>query len=377
MKHLPFVIPRIRKTQRHRTSPGAVPGTLPEPGASTASAPEVVDRRLTSDATHLEMVDVPREALPAALEKPDPLVVTWLDVHGVHDSELLRTFGDLLGLHALTQEDIAHVHQRPKIELFEDYVFITVRAIRMLDNQEIDNEQISFVLKGNLLVSFQERPGDGFHPVRARLNESAGVIRSRPAEYLFYALLDTIIDNYFPVLERFGESMELLEDRIRAKPSPGLSGMVHTLRRVLRMLHRAIWPLREDSRQLSAGEVPSFTATIRTSFRDCTDHVMQVAEFVESARERASDLGDLYNALVSERTNQVMKTLTIVSTIFIPLTFLCGLYGMNFNPASSPWNMPELNWPYAYPVLLAVMVALAAGMLGLFFAKGWLGNQDK
>ena len=374
MKRHLFHIPRIRRAHARKPEPGSMPGTIRPSTETFETRIHVIDY----DGEKLEQTQVSPEELARWVNpgKPDPARnVTWVDIHGVHDTALLRHISSLLGLHALTVEDIAHVHQRPKLEVFDGYVFVVLRAIRRMDNEDIDNEQISFIIRDGLVVTFQERPGDGFTPVRNRLLENAGIIRHKKAEYLFYALLDAVIDNYFPVLEQFSLSMEQLEEQIRENPAPGLSGAVHAMRRELRQLYRAVWPLREVTRQLSSGEIGFFTPEVRASFRDCTDHVMQVAEYVESHRERAGDLGELYYTLVSEKTNQVMKTLTIVSTIFIPLTFLCGLYGMNFNTAKSRYNMPELNWEYGYPVVLGVMLLLGLGMLGLFYLKGWIGKR--
>ena len=247
------------------------------------------------------------------------------------------------------------------------------RCGRCVDESgNIDNEQLSFVLKAGLLVTFQEHVGDGFAPVRRRLREGKGSIRSRGTDYLLYALVDTTIDNYFPVLEIYGDTMEDLDEKIRLNPRPDLSHAVHALRRELRQLRRAVWPLRDVTSALGRGDLDQIGDALKPSFRDCYDHVMQVADFVEGSRERASDLGDLYQVMVSERTNQVMKVLTIIATVFIPLTFLCGLYGMNFDTTTSPYNMPELRWRYGYPALLAVMGLTVAGMVWFFFRKGWI-----
>jgi magnesium transporter len=372
MKKLSIAIPKIRRRATKMPAPGAMPGTL----QVSAGLPPPVVAVVEYGEDEIESTDVPLDELEDHLEPKKGLVV-WVDVHGVGDADVLRRVGAKLGLHPLTLEDIAHPHQRPKIEEFENYLFATVRAVRLHNGSQIDNEQISFVLRDGLLITFQERSGDGFDPVRKRIRDGKGVIRRKGADYLLYALLDAIVDNYFPVIEAYSESMEQLDEQIRENPAPGLSRVVHTMRRELRQLRRAVWPLREMTGVLGRNEIDSIDDSLRASFRDCHDHVVQVADFIEGSRERASDLGDLYQTMVSEKTNQVMKTLTIVATIFIPLTFLCGLYGMNFDPEVSPFNMPELKWRYGYLAFWGVMIVTFLGMIVFFRRRGWIGSSKK
>jgi magnesium transporter len=244
--------------------------------------------------------------------------------------------------------------------------------MRVLDDGSIDSEQISFVLKDRLLVTFQERPGDVFDPVRRRLREGKGLIRRTGADYLLYALMDAIIDNYFPVLEFYDDAMDQLEDMVYLDPTSEVSRNIHTVRRDLRRFRRSVWPLRELLTSFARDEIRFIDETVRVFFRDCQDHIMQVIELVEGNRERVSDLGDLYMSVVSEKTNQVMKLLTIIATIFIPLTFLCGVYGMNFDAEASPYNMPELKLRYAYPVFWILIILITLVMLWFFKRKGWL-----
>lgn len=372
MKKILMSIPRLRRSIPKRPSPGAIPGTL----ELRADLPPPTITRVEYNHDSVDFREVPLAELEAALD-PKPEHVVWVNLNGLGDTDVIQRIGAKLKLHPLTLEDIAHVHQRPKIEEFDDHLFMTIRAVRVQETRDIDNEQLSFLLLDNLLVTFQERAGDGFDPVRKRLREGKGPIRRSGVDYLFYALLDATIDNYFPVLELFGDSMEQLDEQIRANPTSGASHMVHSLRRELRQLRRAVWPLRDVVGILSRNETERIGDVLRAAFRDCYDHVVQVADFVEGSRERASDLGDLYQNMVSEKTNQVMKTLTIVATVFIPLTFLCGLYGMNFDSAVSPYNMPELRWRYGYPAFWAVMVTTFVGMLWFFRRKGWLGGDSK
>ena len=362
-------IPRFRRRKLKMPDPGAMPGTLSVP----AELPRPVIRRFVYDQQTCDSSEVDLSGLDAAL-KPEAGKVVWVDVQGLGDGDVIRKIGEILGLHPLTLEDIVHVHQRPKLEEFDDHLFVVMRAVRLLDDQGVDNEQLSLVLKQGLLVTFQERPGDGFAPVRRRLKEGLGQLRKSGADYLFYVLIDTAIDNYYPVLDLYGDTMDRLDDQVREDPRPEASAAIHTMRRELRQLRRAAWPLRDVASALGRGEFPLIGKPVRPAFRDCHDHVVQVTDFVESGRERASDLAGLYLAMVGEKTNQVMKILTIIATIFIPLTFLCGVYGMNFQTDVSPYNMPELTWRFGYPAFWVAVAVIFTGMLWYFRRKGWLGS---
>ncbi|MBU1243662.1 magnesium/cobalt transporter CorA [Myxococcota bacterium] len=362
-------VPKIRRSRVKKPAPGSLPGTLEIP----ESPGEVALTRMEFNTERLSLDGVSLEGLESALE-PVPGAFVWVEVHGSGNAELISRIGAKLKLDPLTLEDIAHIHQRPKIEEFGHYIFLTMRGIRKTDQTQIENEQISLILAGDVLVTFLERPGDPFEPVRRRLQEGRGVIRTRGADYLFYALLDVVIDHYFPVVELYGDTLDQLEEDIRANPLPSHSQALHALRRELRQLRRAAWPLRDVINRLARVEIQGFSPQLASSFRDCADHLMQAADFIEGSRERAADMGDLYQAMVGEKTNQVMKMLTIISTIFIPLSFLCGLYGMNFNTQASPWNMPELNWRFGYPAFIGLLLTLGLGMLWMFRRRGWLGE---
>ncbi len=366
---LTSLVPTFRRVKPRMPPPGSAPGTLR--GASDLPPPVV--RRYCYHDDHFETAEVDLADIDRALT-PVPGGVVWVDLQGLGDVEAVERVGSILGLHPLTLEDVVHVHQRPKLEEFDDYLFVVLRAVHSVDDRSINNEQISFVIKEGLLVTFQERLGDGFDPVRRRLRERQGFTNRGGADYLAYTLIDAVIDNYFPVLEIYGDTMDQLEERVRNNPTPEVSAFVHQMRRELRLFRRAIFPLRDVTSALARSANPFLGETVRPAFRDCNDHVVQVADFVEGSRERASELADLYLVMVGERTNQVMKVLTIIATIFIPLTFLCGLYGMNFDTAVSPYNMPELKWRYGYPVFLGVMIVVAAAMVLFFKRKGWIGS---
>jgi magnesium transporter len=346
-----------------------VPGTL----ATTADhVPPAIERIVYTD-ERCRRESVERDAIDKAFATANGQSV-WLDVQGLGDMGTIRAIGAALELHPLTLEDVVHVHQRPKVEEFDDYLFVTLRTFRSTEDGQVDNEQLSFVLKDGLLVTFQERAKDGFDPIRKRLEEGKGSIRHRGVDYLMYALIDVAIDNYFPVLELYGDTMDQLDEEMRAEPAPHLASATHAMRRELRKLRQAVWPLRDVTGSLGRNEIAGVDASLRPSFRDCHDHVIQVAEFVDSSRERAAELADLYQTMISDKTNQVMRVLTIIATIFIPLTFLCGLYGMNFDPDVSPYNMPELRWRYGYLALWGVMISVFFGMLWFFKRKGWIGR---
>ena len=369
---IPIPIPRIRRQRLTLPEPGSPPGTL----AVQADLPPPQVWRHVYDAGKYQSDEVDLAALEQAL-RPDQGKVTWVDIQGLGDCEAIRKVGEHLCLHPLTVEDVVHTHQRPKVEEFDDYLYVVLRAVRMEGEGKVDNEQISLVLRQGLLVTFQEHPGDGFEPVRRRLSQGKGHIRRGGADYLAYALIDAIVDNYFPVLERYGDAMEDLDDRVREDPTPETSATIHTMRRELRVFRRAVWPLRDVASALGRNEHDLIGPKVRPMFRDCHDHVVQVADFIDGARERASELADLYMTMVSERTNQVMKVLTIIATIFIPLTFLCGLYGMNFDGAASPYNMPELKWRYGYPALWLLILTIFIGQLWFFWRKGWIGGSRR
>ena len=369
---IPIPIPRFRRQRISLPAPGSPPGTLALP--ENLPPPEIWSH--TFDAAGFQVNRVQVEDLPATL-KSEAGKVKWVDIQGLGDGEAIRSVGTLLDLHPLTMEDVVHLNQRPKVEEFDKYLYVVLRAVRMDGEGGVDNKQLSLVLKEGLLLTIQEHPGDGFEPVRRRLREGKGHIRRGGADYLAYALIDTAIDNYFPVLELLGDTMDALDDRVREDPTSAVSASIHTMRRELRAFRRAIWPLRDVASALGRMEHDLLEAKVRPMFRDCNDHVVQVADFLDGARERASELADLYMTMVGERTNQVMKVLTIIATIFIPLTFLCGLYGMNFDGAASPYNMPELKWRYGYPALWVLMGLIFSGQLWFFWRKGWLGGSQQ
>jgi magnesium transporter len=266
-----------------------------------------------------------------------------------------------------------NAHQRPKLERHDDHLFI---VLRLPDRTEgLVTEQLSILLGRDFVLTFQERPGDCFDPVRERLRRPESPMRGRGVDYLAYALIDALVDSYFPLLESYGEQIEALEERVIARPEPARVVQIQRLRRELLEVRRALWPQREVLSALLREDTPCIAPGTRLFLRDCADHTAQLLDMVEIHREVSSGLLDLHLSSVSTRMNEIMKVLTIIATIFIPLGFIAGLYGMNFDTEISPFNMPELEWRFGYPFALALMLAVALGMLAYFWRKGWLGGR--
>jgi magnesium transporter len=297
----------------------------------------------------------------------DEPTVTWVNIDGVHDVEIVEKIGEHFGIHPLVQEDIVHTGQRPKMEDFDDYLFIVIKMLFYDDEKdEISAEQVSLLIGDNYVISFQEKEGDVFEPVRERLRTRKGRIIKQGADYLAYALLDTIVDSYFSILEKTGDRIELLEEELITEPSPGTVGIIQRMKREMIFLRKSIWPLREVIASLERDESPLIRESTNVFLRDVYDHTIQVIDTVEALRDMIGGMLDIYLSSVSNRMNEVMKVLTIIATIFIPLTFIAGVYGMNFE------NMPELRVPWAYPVVWVVMGVVGLLMVLFFRRKRWL-----
>jgi len=297
----------------------------------------------------------------------DKPTVTWINIDGIHQADILEKIGAHFGIHPLILEDIMNPAQRPKIEDFENYIYVIAKMIYFDDKKnDIEAEQLSIILGPNFVISFQEKEGDIFNPIRDRIRKARGRIRKMKTDYLAYALLDTIVDHYFIVLEKLGEKIEGMEEELVTKPTPETLQSIHTLKRELIFLRKSIWPLREVVKSLESGESVFVLESTGIYLRDVYDHTIQVVDTVETFRDMVSGILDVYLSSVSNRMNEVMKVLTIIATIFIPLTFLAGIYGMNFK------HMPELELPWGYPGLLVVMIAVGLAMVAYFRNKKWL-----
>jgi magnesium transporter len=303
----------------------------------------------------------------------DKQPVTWVDVEGLGDASTIHALGEVFGVHRLALEDIVTVHQRPKVEQYGEQLFIVARAVYL--GEQLDTEQVSLFVGKNFVLTFQEgRPGDCLEAIRERIRKRGGRIRDAGHDYLAYALLDTIVDSYFPILEECGERLETLEDEILLRPQHDTVARIHGVKRDLLALRRAMWPQRETLNSLLRDETPVMTAETRLYLRDCYDHSVQILDLLETYRELGSDLIDMYLSMVSNRTNEIMRVLTVISVIFIPLTFIAGVYGMNFDTEKSFWNMPELKWYFGYPFALLLMLTVTLGQLIFFRRRGWLGS---
>jgi magnesium transporter len=290
--------------------------------------------------------------------------VVWVNVDGVGDPDTIREMGDLFGLHPLVQEDIMHTRQRPKLDSYDGFLYIVVRMVTARP-EGVDSEQVSLVLGPGFLLTFQETAGDVFDPVRTRIRNGKGLLRGQGTDYLTYALLDCLVDQYFVVLEQYSDAADDMEDTLVSDPDPGLLHRLHRLKQELMQLRKSVWPLRDVIGTLERGDLPLISKGIRFYMRDLYDHTVRVIETVESLRDVISGMLDVYLSSVSNRMNEVMKVLTVISTIFIPITFLASIYGMNFS------HMPELQTEYGYYGLLGVMGVIAITMAFYFRRKRW------
>jgi len=297
-------------------------------------------------------------------EKP---TVTWINIDGLHEVEIIEKLGKYFGLHPLIIEDIVHTRQRPKMEDLENYIFLVLKMLYFdEETDDITTEQVSLILGSNFVISFQEKPGDVFNPIRERIRKSRGRIRKAGSDYLAYALLDSIVDHYFIVLEKLGEKIEYLEEELVINPRPETLQAMHNLKRDNIFLRKSVWPLREVISSLERGESPLIEKSTEIYLRDVYDHTIQVIDTVETYRDMVSGMLDTYLSSVSNKMNEVMKVLTVIATIFIPLTFLAGVYGMNFE------YMPELGWHWGYIMVWIIMVTITALMAYYFKTKKWL-----
>ncbi|HIK41176.1 magnesium/cobalt transporter CorA [Thermoleptolyngbya sp. M55_K2018_002] len=352
--------------------PGALPGTLTIEDDAPPPVITLID--YCEDSATRIPINEPEEAIPYL----DAESVSWVDVKGLGSEDVLKRLGNIFNLHPLVLEDIVNVPQRPKVEEYGDQLLLITRMVTLKDSgRGFFTEQVSFILGKNYLLTVQEEPEyDSFGPVRERIRLGKGTIRSRGADYLAYCLLDSIVDGFFPVLETYGEELEELEDEVVAKPVRTTLEKIHTIKRELLNLRRSIWPMRDAISALIRDGEDLLQDEARMYLRDCYDHAVQVLDMVETYREVASSLMDVYVSSVGNRMNELMKQLTLISSIFIPLTFIAGVYGMNFNPDASPWNMPELNWYWGYPLCWAVMLLTSAGLLFYFWKRGWFENYS-
>jgi magnesium transporter len=320
---------------------------------------------LDYDELHLQEKEI--ESVDDSLQSEDRPTVTWINVDGVHEVGILQKIADRFGLHPLVLEDIMNTDQRPKMEDFGEYIYVVLKMLYYDDKKrEVVTEQVSLILSARSVISFQEKEGDVFDPIRDRVRTGRGLIRKMGSDYLVYALVDSIVDNYFIILEKLGEKIEFLEDELVSHPAIETLQEIHKLKRDMVFLRKSVWPLREVISRLERGGSQLIKEGTVIYFRDVYDHTIQVIDAIETFRDMLSGMLDIYLSSVSNRMNEVMKVLTIVATIFIPLTLIAGVYGMNFR------YMPELESQWSYPTVLLVMLAIGILMLIYFRKKKWL-----
>lgn len=346
--------------------PGSPPGTLNIDDDASPSVIVLID--YNEHRAIRRQVPTPEACKPYMLSDS----ISWIDVQGLGSEDILLGLGEVFGLHPLLLEDIVNVPQRPKVEEHEEHLLIVTRMVTLTPEQDgFNSEQVSFVLGQHYLLTVQEESEhDTFHRVRERIR-TGGAIRKYGVDYLAYALLDTVIDGFFPVLEAYGERIEDLEDEAVLRPNRKTLAKIYDIKRELLALRRSIWPQREAIYNLVRDGSTLISPEVQVYLRDCYDHANHVLDMLESYRELTSSLMDVYMSSINNRMNEVMKFLTVISSIFIPLTFIAGVYGMNFNPESSPLNMPELNWFWGYPACLVAMAAIAACSIVFFWKRGW------
>jgi len=353
-----------RLRQRRSRKAGLMPGTPVHLGTERGSPPRML--LLHYDGEQFEESEIASVATDvAARERPG---VTWINIEGVHEVELLERFAQTFGLHPLVTEDIANTSQRPKLEDYGSYLYIVVRMLSWHEaTREVVSEQVSLILGPNFLLSFQEGiEGDAFNPIRERLRTAKGRLRREGADYLAYSLIDAIVDGYFVVLERLGEEIERLDAELAGSRTAGVARDIQLLKREMIYLRRAVWPLRETINGLQRAESSLVHPSTAVYLKDVYDHSIEVIDSVETYRDVLTGMLENHLSLLTTRLNEVMKVLTVIATIFIPLSFITGIYGMNFR------YIPELEWPWGYPLVLVIMVAIGVGMLFYFRRKRWL-----
>lgn len=365
-------LPKLRfGNSKRRKAPGAPPGTPNHTGNQHLEEVKIRVYRYSED--RLEEIAVDDiDHIGQYLQGPEKI---WIQVLGLHDLSSLEAVWEYFDLHPLIREDIVNISQQPKSEEYDDCLFFVMRMLAVSDEQEkplMHSEQVSLVLGPGYLLSFQETGRDYFAPVKERLSRSGTRIRTFKADYLMYALIDTAVDYYFHTLDHITDKIEATEDRLLEEYDQEILQQIHQLRRVLIFIRKSISPLRDALSSAVRDDTALIKDSTKLYLRDVTDHMVQVMALVDNYRDMILSLQDMYMSQVSNKMNEVMKVLTIIATIFIPLTFIAGIYGMNFNPEASPYNMPELNWYWGYPFSLGIMGLLALSMVFYFKKKDWL-----
>ncbi len=353
----------VRFTKKISKKAGLPPGSLVHIGDRKTETPRL--RAIAYGEQYFEETDI--DNLEEFLMSKPESSVTWLNIDGIHQVDIIEKIGRMFSLHPLAMEDVLNTDQRPKLDDYEDYICVILKMLTYNDKEsQLKVEQVSLIVGPAFVVSLQESEGDVFNPVRERLRRAKGRIRKMGSDYLAYALIDAIVDNYFLVLEKIGEKIEVLEDELLSDPKPETSRTIHHLKRELIFLRKSVWPLREVMAQLERGESSLVKDQTKLFLRDVYDHTVHVIDTVETFRDMVSGMIEVYLTSVSYKLNEIMKVLTIIATIFIPLTFIAGVYGMNFR------HMPELEWRAGYVFAWGLMVTIAVTLLSYFKRKKWI-----
>jgi len=349
--------------KKRSSKAGLPPGTLVHVGEKKVESVRITF--IDYDKENFQEKQVP--SIEECLKLKDTPTVSWINIDGLHDIELLEKLGKGFELHPLILEDILSTGQRPKFENHEKHIFIVLKMLSFnQESQSVEAEQVSLIFGSNYVISFQERIGDVFEPIRERIRNAKGRIRKMGPDYLAYSLLDAVVDNYFIILERFGEKIESMEEEVIGDPTEKTVQQIHSLKREMIFMRKSIWPLRELIGGIQKSESSLINETTDVYLRDVYDHTIQIIDTIESFRDMVSGMLDIYLSSLSNRMNAVMKVLTIIATLFIPLTFVAGIYGMNFE------YMPELKVKWAYGAVWLVMITIAVIMLFYFRRKKWL-----
>jgi magnesium transporter len=354
--------------KRRRSRPGAAPGTLaPRPDAAP-SIVEVISFCLS------EVIESAAADAKAARALTAPERLSWIIVTGVEDHTLLDGFGREFDLHLLALEDVANTHQRPKFDEYTDQDFV---VLRVPDADGRTTQQVSLFVAPGVVLCFLERPLPALDAIRERIRQKRPRLMEGGADYLAYAIIDLVVDLHFPVVEEYDRRIDEQEDAIFANPRRVDIARIHELKRDLSAWHVLAWQTRDVIIRMLGEEIPTLSQTTRLHLRDCLDHARHNVDLTEAVRDRATGLLDLYLSVMSNRMNEIMRVLTIIATIFMPLAFIAGVYGMNFDTSRSPWNMPELGWAWGYPFALGLMASTAGGLLFYFRRQGWFGGKGR
>ncbi len=353
----------VKFIKKNSKTAGLIPGEIIHIGERKAD--EVKISVIDYDDKNFQEKEI--VGIEEALPFKDIPTVTWINIDGLHAVDIIEKIGNVFEIHPLTLEDIVNTGQRPKYEDFDKYIFVVLKMLMFDDlKKEIVSEQISLIFGSNYVISFQEREGDVFDSIRERIRNAKGRIRKMGADYLAYSILDAVVDNYFAILEKLGDKIEDVEEGLVVNPTPHTLQAIHNLKRDIIFLRKSVWPLREVVGSLERGESKLVKKSTSIFLRDLYDHTIQTIDTIETFRDMVSGVLDIYLSSVSSRMNEIMKVLTIFAAIFIPLTFIAGVYGMNFE------FMPELKWKWGYFLVLGIMTVASFGMLAYFRRKKWI-----